>query len=151
MSFLPYNRHSRRVVLVLLLLAIAMVGLAMFYARPSRALKDNAKVPTAGVPNTPQARYSSPGEVELIDLRQSGFEPREITRPAGRFLLGVNNRTGLTDLSLVLVDGSGRSASGKRLVNLKTWRQVLDLPPGAYALREADHRDWVCRITITGR
>lgn len=128
-----------------------MVGLVIVQAMPDLVLKDKAKSTPAAVAHTPQAGSSNPGEVELIDLWRSGFEPREITRPAGRFLLGVNNRTELTDLSLVLADGSGRSASGKRLVNLKTWRQVLDLPPGAYALREADHRDWVCRITITER
>ena len=87
----------------------------------------------------------------MIDLRPSGFEPRDVTRPAGRFLLGVNNRTGLADLSFVLVHESGRSVGGKRLNKLKTWRQVLDLHPGRYVLREANHRDWLCRITITER
>ena len=90
-------------------------------------------------------------ESELITVTPHGFEPGEITRPSGHFLLGVNNHTGLTDLSLMLVHESGRSVGGKRLSKLKTWRQVLDLQSGNYELREANHRDWLCRITITER
>ena len=101
--------------------------------------------------NGSQARSNESAEVEQIDLRSSGFDPSEITRPAGRFLLGVNNRTGLTDVSLMLVHESGTSAVSKRLSRVKTWREVLDLQPGRYVLREATHRDWLCRITITER
>jgi hypothetical protein len=149
MSVFPSSQRSRRVGVALLLIAIAVVGLSLVYARPSRAPKDNAIA--LAVANGPQAPSSSPAEVELIDLRPSGFEPREITRPAGRFLLGVNNRTGLTDLSLVLANESGRSEGSKRLSRMKTWREVLDLQPGRYVLREATHSDWLCRITITER
>ena len=149
MSVFPSSQRSRRVGVALLLIAIAVVGISLVYAMPRRAPKDNAIA--LAVANVPQARSSSPAEVELIDLRPSGFEPHEITRPAGRFLLGVNNRTGLTDLSLVLANESGRSASSKRLSKVKTWREVLDLHPGRYELREATHRDWLCRITITER
>jgi hypothetical protein len=150
MSVFPSSQRSRRVGVALLLIAIAVVGISLVYARPRRAPKDD-KAMTATVASALQAPSSNPAEVELIDLRLSGFEPHEITRPAGRFLLGVNNRTGLTDLSLVLANESGRSASSKRLSKVKTWREVLDLHPGRYVLREATHRDWLCRITITGR
>jgi len=151
MSFLPYSRYSRRVALVSLSLAIAVEGLALVQAMADRVPKDNAKAMPAALANTVQPTSSGPAEVELIDLQPTGFEPHEITRPAGRFLLGVNNRTGLTDLSLMLVHESGRAVVGKRLSKLKTWRQVLELQPGRYELREANHRDWLCRITITER
>ncbi len=152
MRFPTPPRKFRRIILVpCLLIAIALVGLALVYARPTKALKEKAKAMPVAVANTTQATSSVPAEVELIDLRRTGFEPNEIKRPAGRFLLGVNNRTGLTDLSLMLLHQSGRSAAGKRLSKLKTWRQVVDLQPGRYVLREANHRDWVCHITITER
>jgi len=133
------------------LITVEIAVLALAYARPSRALKEISRAMPVAVANTAQATSNAPAEVEMIDLRPSGFEPRDVTRPAGRFLLGVNNRTGLADLSFVLVHESGRSVGGKRLNKLKTWRQVLDLHPGRYVLREANHRDWLCRITITER
>jgi hypothetical protein len=37
-----------------------------------------------------------------------------------------------------------RDTKGRR-----EWRQLVTLPPGSYALTEADHPGWVCRITIT--
>jgi hypothetical protein len=107
MSFLLDNLHSTRVLLVLLSLALAGASLALVYGRPSRALKETAKAVPAADAISPQATSRVPAEAELIDLRPSGFEAHEITRPQGRFLLGVNNRTGLTDLSPMLVNGSG--------------------------------------------
>jgi len=152
MPFLPRHRKSRRVTLVLLFsFAIVSVGIALVHARSRPILKERANGRLAIVPNIPQSGPSTPSEVELIDLSMSGFEPLEIARPAGRFLLGVNNRTRLTNLSLLLLNESGTSVVGKQLSKLKTWRQVLDLPPGRYELREANHRDWLCRITITAR
>lgn len=150
MSVFPSSQRYRRVVVALLLLAIAVVGVSLVYARSSRVPKAD-KAMAATVTNLPQAVSSNPGAVELIDLRPSGFEPSEITRPAGRFLLRVNNRTGPTDLSLMLVQESGKSEGIKRLSRMKTWREVLDLQPGRYVLREATHRDWLCHITITER
>jgi hypothetical protein len=88
------------------------------------------------------------GEVEMIKLTAKGFEPAEITRPRGKFLLAVTNRTNLPDLSLRLVHENRRSLDTKRLVRDMNWRRVLDLPPGHYSLREASHPDWLCRITI---
>ena len=101
--------------------------------------------------NAPSAQGGERTEMELVKLTAKGFEPAEITRPAGKFLLGVTNRTGLPELSLRLIHESRRSVDGKRLGREISWRRVLDLPPGRYALREASHPDWVCRITINAR
>ena len=151
MSFFPLNRYSRKVILVLVSLAIAVAGLVLVYARPSGTPKAGTNALPAPIANIQRAMAGGPAEVELIDLRPSGFEPHEITRPTGRFLLGVNNRSGLTDLSLVLANESGRLEGSKRLSRMKTWREALDLQPGRYVLREATHSDWLCRITITER
>src|SRR6266508_4488481 len=36
-------------------------------------------------------------ESELITITPRGFEPKEITRPTGEFLLVINNRSGLEE------------------------------------------------------
>jgi len=41
-------------------------------------------------------------ESELITITRRGFEPREITRPVGRFLLMLENRSDLAAISMQL-------------------------------------------------
>src|SRR5919197_3889260 len=76
-------------------------------------------------------------ETELITLRTWGFEPGEITRPAGRFFLAVDNRSGLRDADVRLFRAAGNS---QQLVPLpkgkKGWRKEYELPPGEYRLTE---------------
>jgi hypothetical protein len=115
-------------------------------------------VSAAAAPNQPTvaATPAAPArlESEHITIRPTGFEPSEITRPAGRVLLFVNDRSGLDSLDLRLDVESlqrlyevrvPRDTKGKH-----EWRQVVALVPGRYILTEAGHPDWVCRITITG-
>jgi hypothetical protein len=91
-------------------------------------------------------------EAEVITLRSTGFEPGEITRPASRFFILVENRTDIEAVNLQL-----NSQHGDRLHNVRMlrggmdWTEMVDLRPGRYTLTEADHPEWVCRITITAR
>lgn len=146
------SKKQKRILWPLItLVVLALTTVALVVRRDVRGASAKPEAAAALTPNGSQARSNESAEVEQIDLRPSGFEPSEITRPSGRFLFGVNNRTGLTELSLMLVHESGRSAGSKRLSRVKTWRDVLDLHPGRYVLREATHPDWLCRITITER
>ena len=88
-------------------------------------------------------------EAEIIVLRPWGFEPTEISRPAGPFFLAVDNRSGLdhVDVSLHLETGPKFHAISVSK-NKTKWRQKMTLPPGTYVLREASHPEWRCRITI---
>jgi hypothetical protein len=90
-------------------------------------------------------------EVQLIDLTPNGFEPVEIMRPEGKFLLGVNNRTGLSDLTIQLINDSGVTTAQKRMIKDRVWRKVVDPKPGRYLLAVVGHPDWRCQITITTR
>jgi hypothetical protein len=90
-------------------------------------------------------------EAVLITAHPHGFEPNAITRPKGRFLLAVDNRTGLNNPIILRVD----RVTGNRLHEASVpreksrWRNFFDLPPGQYKLTEAAHPEWVCDITIT--
>ena len=97
----------------------------------------------------PDAMRQREVEAEVIALRPSGFEPQEITRPGGRVLLAVSDQSGLDGVVLRLVKG-GRTAREVRLRRgRRLWRKVVELTPGEYALTEASHPEWVCRITIS--
>jgi len=89
-------------------------------------------------------------EVEIVTLSDSGFDPAQITRHAGRILLAVNNKTSLEQLVLRLGQEGGRPLQEARLTRGgRNWRRTVDLTPGVYVLSEARHPDWVCHITVT--
>lgn len=89
-------------------------------------------------------------EAEIITIRPTGFEPGEIKRPKGRFLLSVDNRSGLEEVSLRLDQERGNRQREARVQRDKLdWRELVDLPPGRYTLTEANHPDWACFIIIS--
>jgi hypothetical protein len=87
---------------------------------------------------------------EHVTLRRTGFEPVEITRSAGPFLLSIDNVTEMGEMTFRLVRQNG---SNERDLTPKKdkfrLRHVVNLLPGRYALAEANHPDWTCHITIT--
>jgi len=107
----------------------------------------------SGVVVQPEAQSSEEQvEVEVITVRASGFEPREITRPQGAFRLAITNHSGATELVLHLDRVQGNRLHEVRLPQGRiTWTQVLNLPPGDYALSEQNHPDWICLIQLTAR
>lgn len=91
-------------------------------------------------------------QVEIITLRHWGFEPNEVTRPHSNLVLRVDNRSGLEEMSIDIEREAGEKVKEVRgLGGKRDWVEGVDLPPGRYVLSEADHPEWVCRITITPR
>jgi hypothetical protein len=91
-------------------------------------------------------------EVEVVTVRASGFEPREITRPHGAFRLAITNHSGATEILLHLDRVQGNRLHEVRLPQGRiSWTQVLNLPPGDYVLSEQNHPDWICLIQLTAR
>ena len=90
-------------------------------------------------------------EAELVVVGPNGFEPAEITRPAGQFLLIVDNRSGLEQVQVRVERVTGRERLHDVGLSKEefTWNTLLRLPPGDYVLTEASHPDWVCRLTLT--
>jgi uncharacterized cupredoxin-like copper-binding protein len=91
-------------------------------------------------------------ETQRITLTPMGFEPAEVTRPAGRFLLAINDRSGQRDSSFVL-----RRSTGERLREFRPgethrkheWREVVNLPPGRYLLSDVENPEHVCHFLLT--
>lgn len=91
-------------------------------------------------------------EVEVITVRANGFEPLELTRPQGAFMLAITNHSGDTELDLKLDRVNGNRVHEVRLPKGRVrWNKVFDLPPGDYVLSEQNHPDWICRIKLTSR
>jgi hypothetical protein len=87
-------------------------------------------------------------EVELVTLRPSGFEPVEIRRPKGSFVLFVEDRSGKDASAFTLRDVKGahlREVTTKR--TRFEWHDLLSLQPGDYLLT-SNSSDSVCHLTI---
>ena len=95
-------------------------------------------------------RIASDIQVERITLGFDGFEPKEIRRPASPFVLAINNRSRLSDVSFELFRDDGHKVhemKGQKgqLREMKT----IDLPQGNYLLKEVNHPEWVCHIVLS--
>ena len=143
--------------MVIVTLATLICGIAVFgvraYNNRSAPVPSDVKAPSPRIasqllPSGSQTD-STPVEAEVITIRPTGFQPQKIARPQGPFLLAVENRSGLRTIDLIL-EGPG----GKRLytagipIAKHDLARKFDLVPGAYVLREANHPEWHCIITI---
>jgi hypothetical protein len=126
----------------LLVMLIGLGAYGKFVSHPTRG--PNGTAPAL----TTQAEKDNL-EVELITLRPEGFEPLQITRPKGPFVLVVDDRSGKEASSLRL-----QRVKGEHLRDLNTnrkkseWYDLVDLPPGDYVLSDAENPDWRCQITL---
>jgi hypothetical protein len=130
-----------------LLLAIAASVLFLLYVLPGASY---SLVKHAITPGESSQVSRGPVEAELLVLRSEGFQPNEIRRPQGRFLLRVLNHSSEEEVSFTLTHESGSSVKqlhlSKRQSKIKDY---MNLPPGRYVIAEANHPDWNCTITIT--
>lgn len=89
-------------------------------------------------------------ETERITIRPDGFEPAQITRAQGEFILAADNLSGLREVTLILEHETGKRVHERRVpLEQFKWRARLDLNPGRYVIREVDHPEWACALTIT--
>ena len=88
-------------------------------------------------------------EVEVVTITPDGFQPQEIVRPAGAFLLSVTNRSGVDSLS-VRIETEQHGRLREKLLPLHTpyWREVINPPPGRYIITEANHPDWTLSVIV---
>jgi|GEM_PF-492847 len=162
------RRRPRRVLTVMarsLLVASIAMAFVLKASTSSRSIPTPTKPVVAATvvrPTPPLARNTKPQgaplEGELITLRPYGFEPAEITRPAGPFVLVIENYSQMIGgVDLQLSANSGVLAPGTVPPKLAIPQgkpqldNVFNLAPGQYVLTEANHPEWVCTITIVSQ
>jgi hypothetical protein len=134
---------------VLLPLSGFVLG-ARAWRAPARSTKTLPEIVKAAPTSVVPQRRGADIQAELITIVPHGFEPQELTRPRGRFLLMIDNRSGLETVTLRLtLEGGPRVREISVPREEPDWSEVIDLDPGRYLLTEANHSDWVCVITIT--
>ena len=142
----PTKAQARRlpVILSLLLLLLAMSGVLVF-ARWN--LDHTGSIQPINSAHTLQTDARL--EVELLTLRPHGFEPSEITRPKGAFVLFVEDRSGKSESSLKLQRLKGELLREVNTSRMKfEWHDVINLPAGEYILTNDSQPEARCQITI---
>src|SRR5438132_1446300 len=134
---------KKRVVVPLILMAVVVLGALVWV---SVRTYSKASIPNGG------GKKRERIDASVITLRPTAFEPKEVTRPQGLFLLVVDNRSNVPDILLRLDRDTGEREHEEHVkAGRIDWRKPFDLHPGRYLLSEATHPNWVCRITITER
>lgn len=91
-------------------------------------------------------------QAEIVTITTRGFGPAEITRSAGPFLLVIEKEGRIQNLDLTLDRDDGENVHKRKLdsrnLNL---REIVDLRPGHYTLKDINHPNLVCRINITSK
>lgn len=151
MSITSYSvrvlKKLRWLVLTLFVSAFMFVSQSLSGALPANQIANSDVARTDPTAEQRQTLIES----EIITATRRGFEPMEISRPQGKFILMVDNRSG-TDLNFRLSRETGEPlneiASSSRELD---WNEVLDLHPGKYILTEQAHPEWSCSIRITAK
>jgi hypothetical protein len=84
-------------------------------------------------------------------ITPTGFEPAEMTRTEGVYVIAVYNRAGLKEVELRL-DRDGQRISEMRVPHGKLeWKAVRDMTPGTYVLTEASNPAWSFKLKINSQ
>ena len=144
-----FNKIPQVATLFLMLVGIVILGAGKsgWLAFTATSGKNVAQQPSA----TPTPEKIT---AESLTLTQTGFFPPEFSHPKGRFILAINDRTGLPENNFILSRDTGNNKREKVkdvkvLRHQPDWNDVIDLNPGDYLITEANHPAWECRITIT--
>jgi len=93
-----------------------------------------------------------PPQPTIISLRltRNGFEPAQLTVPAGEYSFAINNRTERRSLQLSLDRQNGpRLKQVKMDLEKLNWHGRAMLTPGRYIVSAAEDPRWLCEITVT--
>ena len=107
---------------------------------------------TAAVQAAQTAQEAEPGKALWLTIRPEGFLPTEITVPAERYFVVIQNLTGLEQFAIRVERENGERLQEVRVERFRRkWKGSIELRPGRYVISEQDHPDWKCVITVTDR
>jgi hypothetical protein len=89
-------------------------------------------------------------EIESVTFGRAGFEPAQITRPPGRFVLAVDSLVRGREVTFRLdAEAGGRVRDFRLPPRKRRWSGPIELPPGRYLLTEASQPGSTCLIIIS--
>ena len=151
MPFSSYRLMSAQVIaaLFLMMAVVILSNIGRINWLSSAAIASKSATQKPAETPTPE-----PITAESLTLTETGFFPREFSHPKGRFILAINDRTGLPENNFILSRDVGNNKrekvrDAKILRHQPDWNDLIDLTPGNYLITEASNPKWECRLTIT--
>jgi len=98
---------------------------------------------------TPQGKKDQKLEIEAVTITPEGFEPQQLERTAGPFILSVTNQSGVDALN-VRIETEQHNRFREKILPLVTpyWREKIDPPQGKYVITEENHPEWTLTLII---
>jgi hypothetical protein len=79
----------------------------------------------------------------------TGFTTKDISIPAGPFILSINNHSGIKNIKFRLEHEDGQPIQDMVPFNKSsTWRNKVNLKPGLYRISAINHTSWNCNLTV---
>jgi hypothetical protein len=128
------------------------VGVCLLVAIPVTAALAYRKLISTSAPlkQIAQADANSVPQGLRFELRPSGFIPAENEITTGKYMLLLQNRSGLADLNFTLErEDHDRVAQSDQ--HRRDWTTKVQLAPGTYILSELNHPEWRSVIRVTAR
>lgn len=81
-----------------------------------------------------------------------GIDPSQLTLPAGRYLVAIDNDSGFTKVDVKLdKEGGPRLENAQLPLGRRKWRRFVEFTPGRYVFTDPGDAKRVCRLTITNK
>jgi hypothetical protein len=140
-----------------LLIVALMLCCATLIVRAHRKLNSEGQFTSvaAGVPlSTPvkaaQGGTSPRNRAVYFRITPLGIEPAELTLPAGRYLVAIDNDSGFNALDVKIdKEGGPRLGNAQLPSGRRKWREFVDFTPGRHVLTDPTDTKRVCYLTIT--
>ncbi len=105
----------------------------------------------ANLDASPKNAEASPPTAIFFTVYQDRIEPKEIMVSAGRYLVGVDNRSGSGQVVLSMQLNTGQKVADVSVSRAKRdWRRVLAFTSGEYVLSDSGKPGWNSKIIVTG-
>jgi hypothetical protein len=102
--------------------------------------------------NTALKNAPTPPAIKAVRfvISRRGIEPAQLTIPAGRYWVAVDNEFDLDEIDLNIDRVNGpRVKNGKTRKGQLKFRDFVDFTPGQYVLSEKKHASRISRISVT--
>jgi hypothetical protein len=134
------RKNHRRILFSVLVTVVTAISMFSF-AADRRKKRATVASPSATAVDTSNV------EGLVFSIQPFGIEPGEVNVAQRSYLLIVQNRSGIRDLTFRVETEAGSKLYEIRNQKLQ-WKKIFDLNPGRYVLTVVEHPEWRTVITV---
>jgi hypothetical protein len=147
-----FNRETKALLLITAFILGSLLTITVaggFSAKSRRHVVHPSQLSQDTPPEATGTPASSPIKGVLFTIRSGGIEPAEVELTEGRYVIAVDNRSGIDEVRLAINrGGAGRLKEAKLTRKQPGWRNVFDLKPGRYTVIKINSPESFAQITV---